>query len=223
MPFALPLLATEKNKLGLTLLVGSLTVALYGIAGEVAVHLEPRILSLTAWDKKIPLVPWTFWIYSSVYFIYLTSCAVQKDLENFSKFLYGYVFAYTVSALFFILFPTTFPREAHPLPSGTGELTAQAFTWFRSIDHPTNCFPSMHVGSCVMSAMPFYRRRPTVFFLFAVWALAISLTTLTTKQHYLVDVVGGAAFGLFCHLLLFKWVPVRAPRHKKRPGFSAGG
>lgn len=221
MPPALPLLATQKNKLSLTLLVGSLTVALYGIAGALAVHLEPRELSLTTWDKQIPLIPWTFWVYSSVYFIYLTSCAVQKDLENFSKFLYGYVFAYTVSSIFFVLFPTTFPREAYPLPPETGELTAQAFDWFRTIDHPTNCFPSMHVGSCVMSAMPFYRRRPKVFFLFALWAVAISLTTLTTKQHYLVDVLGGAIFGLFSHLLLFKWVRTRPLTNDKHPDAEA--
>ncbi len=60
-----------------------------------------------------------------------------------------------------------------------------------------------------MSTMVFYRRRPLVFALFCAWTVCISVTTLTTKQHFFVDVVAGAGFGLFCHLVVFKGVRSR--------------
>lgn len=211
MTLTFPRIATQTNQWWLTVLIGLLAVVLYGIAGEIALNLKPTVLPLTALDQSVPFLPWTFWIYSSVYLIYFASSALQRDLDAFNKFLYGYVFAYGASAVFFVLVPTVFPREAFSLPTESATFSEATLRWFRGIDHPTNCFPSMHVASAVMSTMVFYRRRPVVFALFCVWAAFISLTTLTTKQHFFVDVVAGTAFGLFSHFLVFYWFRYRTP------------
>jgi len=189
--------------------VGTLTVALYGISGKVAFGREPRLLEMSVWEGAIPLLPWTVWIYSSVYFIYLASCALQRDEKQYRQFLSGYVFAYALSGIFFVLYPTTFPREQFPLSLEAPSFTEYFFLWFRTIDLPTNCLPSMHVGSCVMSTLPFYKRRPRVFILFSIWSIAIVATTLTTKQHYFVDLIAGAGFGAFTHLLFSRFIPSR--------------
>ena len=60
-----------------------------------------------------------------------------------------------------------------------------------------------------MSTLPFYRRRPRVFIAFCAWTLAIALTTLTTKQHYITDVFAGAAFGVFTYWLISRVVSFR--------------
>jgi membrane-associated phospholipid phosphatase len=68
----------------------------------------------------------------------------------------------------------------------------------------SNHFPSSlpilyrHRGSTGLS--PFFRKRDKFPFFF-VWATAIALSTLTTKQHYAVDVVAG--FGL---AVVFYWL-----------------
>lgn len=201
------MIRVRTSKVGPTLLVGAVTVLLYGVSGRVALELSPRHLPFTALDLAVPFLPWTFWIYSSIYFIYFTSCFLQKDLAVFEKFLTGYVIAYVLAGALFLAFPTTFPRDLFPLPAETNSLTREAFLWFRSIDAPTNCFPSMHVGSCVMATMPFYKRRPRVFLFFCAWTAAIGMATITTKQHYVADVLAGAVFGLFAHFLALSWLP----------------
>ncbi len=202
------MIPVHQSKWGPSLLVGAITVALYGVSGRLALGLSPVELPMTSLDRAIPFVPLTFWIYSSVYFIYFTSCFLQEDLAVFKKFLDGYLIAYLLSSLFFVAVPTTFPRHLFPLPEGTDLVTREAFVWFRAIDEPTNCLPSMHVGSCVMATLPFLGRRPRLFWLFCAWSLAIGVTTVTTKQHYVLDVVSGAAFGIFAHVLAFRWLPL---------------
>ncbi len=195
---------SQTRKWTLTIAVGSFAVVLYGLAGQVTMGLEPSVLSFSLVDRAVPFLPWTFWIYASVYLIYFASAALQRDANAFNKFLYGYVLAYASSALFFICVPTTFPRELFPLPQEAATFSEATLQWFRGIDRPTNCLPSMHVASAVMSTLVFYRRRPFVFMIFCAWAVCISVTTLTTKQHFFVDVVAGAGFGVFCHLVVFK-------------------
>jgi len=199
--FALPPRLTVTKQLGLSLLVGTWAILVYGIAGQISSELDPALLQISAWDRAVPFVPWTFWVYFSVNFIYLASCALQKPDERFQRFLLGYFSAYLISAVWFVVVPTTFPRELYPLPESTDAFTRLAMTWFRSVDHPSNCLPSMHVASSVMSTLPLYKKSRRVFALFFVWAVSIAFTTLTTKQHYLVDVLAGGAFGVTVHLL----------------------
>ncbi len=64
-------------------------MVLYGLTGQIAMGLEPRVLSFSSVDRAVPFLPWTFWIYSSVYFIYFASAALQRDANALKKFLYG--------------------------------------------------------------------------------------------------------------------------------------
>lgn len=191
---------TEKNKLWLAIIVGVFATVSYKLAGEVSMGLNPRVLHLSPVDVAIPVIPWTVWIYVSVYLTYLASVLLQKDMAVLGRFLITYVLAYGVSMFFFMVYPTTFPRDLYPIPDGAG-ISGAALEFFRSTDRPTNCLPSMHVASCVMLTLPFYKRRPWVFVGFGLWTLAISITTMTTKQHYAIDVVSGGVFGAVCYYL----------------------
>jgi membrane-associated phospholipid phosphatase len=121
-------------------------------------------------------------------------------LQIFGRFLLSYLIAYGFSTLFFVLYPTTFPRELFPL-EGVEGFSAASLSWFREFDRPTNCLPSMHVASCMMVTLPFWAKQRRLFWTFLGWSLAISVATLTTKQHYVVDVVTGAGFGISCHFI----------------------
>lgn len=204
----LPFLANPQNRWWWAIGVGTYATLVYALSGWLAAGLDPRTLSFSALDSALPFIPETFWIYSSIYLIYFVSCAFQKDMHVFSRFMYGYVLAYSLSAIFFLIYPTAFPRADYPLPADLDPWTTTAFGWLRVTDAPTNCFPSMHVVSAVMSTLPFYGKRPRLFIFFSIWATAISVATLTTKQHYAIDVPAGALFGTFSYLVALKW-PIR--------------
>ena len=188
---------TKKNRLWVATYVGLGVTALYALVGALTVRMPARHVPLTVVDSMVPFLPWTFWIYGSVYFIYAASCILQDDLFRLRVFLYAYLLATVVSSLIFLALPTTYPREPFPVdPSGW---TGAALTWFRLIDPPTNCFPSMHVGSATLATLAFYPTRKKTFWFFSCWTLLIAIGTLTTKQHYFADVLGGLTLALACH------------------------
>jgi membrane-associated phospholipid phosphatase len=207
---------TEKNKLWLALIVGVFATVAYKLAGEVSMRLNPSALPLSALDLAVPVVPWTVWIYISVYLTYFASVLLQRDLTTVGRFYIAYVIGYGLSMFFFMAYPTTFPRDLYPVPDSAG-LSGAALEFFRSTDRPTNCLPSMHVASCVMLTLPFYKRRQWVFWGFCLWTLAISVATLTTKQHYAIDVVSGGLFGALCH-----YVAPRLERLRERQAMGPG-
>lgn len=204
----LPFVATPQNRWWWAVGVGTYATLIYALSGWLAQGLEPRVLPFSALDSALPFVPESFWVYSSIYLIYFVSCALQRDMHVFSRFMYGYVLAYSLSAILFLCYPTTFPRADYPLPGDLDPWTRTAFGWLRATDAPTNCLPSMHVVSAVMSTLPFYGKRPRLFIFFSIWATAISVATLTTKQHYAVDVPTGALFGILSYVVALKW-PLR--------------
>lgn len=201
----LPIVITPRNKLWLGAGVALITIFLYWSSGFMAERMAPRVLPLSPIDRYVPLVPGTVWIYLSIYFVYAASCILQRDLEIYGKFLRSYLLAYLGSTAIFIAFPTTFPRELYVVASGAGASTSErVLEVFRLWDRPTNCLPSMHVASAVLAALPFRDRQHRLFVFFLGWAAAIGVATITTKQHYAIDVVAGAFFGWFCHWVTFR-------------------
>ena len=58
------------------------------------------------------------------------------------------------------------------------------------------------------------REIPSLARLYLLWAIGVSLSTLTIKMHYVVDVLGGIAIASFCFYLVgwairrFNWYPL---------------
>jgi membrane-associated phospholipid phosphatase len=93
--------------------------------------------------------------------------------------------------LFFLFFPTAYPRPLYPEVDNI--LVAGAMKFIAVADNPNNCFPSMHIALTGVSswAIRFLSRR--LHLLFWLWTLTIYVSTLTTKQHYFLDILGGIA------------------------------
>jgi membrane-associated phospholipid phosphatase len=83
--------------------------------------------------------------------------------------------------------------------------------WVFAKDFPGNCFPSSHVFFATLGALLVSRREPRRAVRVATWALAVAvcITTITSGQHYLIDIPGGAAAALFGYTVGRKLTPAK--------------
>ncbi len=169
-------------------------------------------LPLSWIDRVTPFLPYTLPLYLC-HILQLTLAYIWiRKPDNVSKFIYSYTALQLASCAIFLIFPTIFPRENYPIPSGLPHELEALWAWLRTTDSPTNCFPSLHVSSDFLSAFVFLdEESPTKFWFLFIWAVLISISTLTTKQHYFADIVGGFAFSAF-----FFWL-----FHRKASYYSA--
>ncbi len=172
----------------------SLAAPLYLVPNHFPVY-EPFELPLTLLDRAIPLIPGTIYIYLSEYFLIFSAYFLVREPAIIARYLRAMFCLLLVSALVFVIFPTTYPRHLYPLPDGLDSVTRFLFELQRFADTPNNCFPSLHVATVLMAALSLRENRRW-FGVYLVWALLISLSTLTTKQHYGWDVFGGATLAL---------------------------
>ncbi|MDB6171544.1 MAG: superfamily protein [Chthoniobacteraceae bacterium] len=165
----------------------------------------PRGLSLTPLDRAIPFWPWTV----VPYFILIGGMYLPAFLRTDALF-WRSLLAVTIGVLInytvFALWPTTYPRPMAPTGSG---FYLDWYRWLISIDTPANCFPSGHITAPAIGCWALARERPRWKWAILLGFVPLALTILTTKQHYIVDLLGGlvtAAIGLlFARFIL----PVR--------------
>ena len=170
---------------------------LYTFTGHI--HRRPPVELLpSGLDRQIPFLAWSVWIYHSQFFFLALAVAFLKKRDTISRTLYAMGLASLLSFVIFFLYPTTISRTA---PLGTG-LTAQAFELLYTIDSAANCLPSLHVALAWLAATGVFKERRWPGLLFCVWAGLISASTLTTGQHYLIDVAAGVGLALVCHFVL---------------------
>jgi membrane-associated phospholipid phosphatase len=161
---------------------------------------------MSSWDKAIPFLPHTVWIYTSEMFLFFSVYILSKDIVNANKYLYSFLALQIVSVAIFMAWPTTYPRELYPLPLDLDPWTTHIFNNLRGIDSPANCLPSLHVSSVYLSSFVYLDEQKKKFPFFFGWATAIALSTLTTKQHYIIDVVAGFGIALLMYLIFHRYV-----------------
>jgi hypothetical protein len=188
---------------------------------------------VTVWDPTTPLdlwipaLPWTVAIYSTMY-LYLpfgVLSAPRSDAGRRELLLHVqcHVALVGLSYLFFL----SFPVEIH-LAASMKERLAIEPSWIRAlfagiyaVDRPWNAWPSLHVSQSLFVVLclqhwwsadsephrpwtPSERwRRPASFALWAAW-VALALSILTTKQHFVWDGITGVLLGLFVWRALFR-------------------
>jgi membrane-associated phospholipid phosphatase len=202
--WALPIFMTKSNKLKVGLLLWVLAAALYIPANHYHFFI-PKLLPFTQVDRIIPFWPHSVWIYISEYIYFVTVFLTCSNLLNLNKYFFSFTAQQLFSVFIFWVWPTTFPRELFPLPENLDRLTQFAFSTLRSADTPANCCPSLHVSSVLLTSfIVFDDDQRDKAPLFLIWGIAISLSTLTTKQHYVVDVITGFLLALVTYWVFHK-------------------
>lgn len=153
-------------------------------------------------DRKIPLVPWTIVIYFGCFLFWAVNyvLSVRQGKEHTYHFLSADFLAKCVCLLFFLFLPTT---NIRPRITGNGfwDMAMRFLYW---VDPADNLFPSIH---CLTSWMCYIgvRGRKNIPLWYRVFsclmALAVFVSTLTTKQHVIVDVAGGFLLAELCYFV----------------------
>lgn len=146
----------------------------------------------TSFDRMIPFVPWTVAIYFGCYIFWGVNyymCSRQEAGKR-NRFFAADALAKAICFIIFIAIPTT---NIRPEITDTG-LWGFLMTFLYQIDSADNLFPSIH---CLVSWLCWVGIRKeksvskgyrTFSFLMAV---AVCISTLTTYQHVIADVIGG--------------------------------
>ena len=188
-----------KTRLVLTLFFFQLEALGYLLVNSVSSRRRSVVL-LTDADAVVPFRPQSLWLYLSMvpyfFFAALDVASVRRLLRIFVCIF----IASLISFRSFLKFPSSYPRG--PVRA-EGERLQHAWTSLRAVDRPANTFPSLHVGNTFLLAFMLSREtteeRADAYVL---WALLLSLSTLSTQQHYVVDVTGGllVAEGVATHV-----------------------
>lgn len=207
----LPVLRSQRAKWIAGAACALLSAVLY--LGSNRWHAAPMHLPLTPLDTWVPFLPASGWLYASVYALLLWAFVVVDGLDRATRLLYALTAVQVVAALVFVFFPIVYPRELVALPAGTWPIHADLVAFWRRIDSPANCLPSLHVTTCLLSLIAF-RTGPARRWLPAAALLAaLSIaSTLTFKQHYAVDLVAGLVLSGIAHRVFFRSPALAAVR-----------
>ena len=143
-------------------------------------------------DTRIPLLSWTIIIYLGCYLFwgvnYILGC--MQEEEQAWQFLCADLLAKLVCGVVYLVFPTTLAR---PQIIGSSVFD-EAMRWLYQTDAADNLFPSIHclTSAFCVSAVRGNRKIPWIYRAGSLcMAVLVYISTMTTKQHVLVDVVAG--------------------------------
>lgn len=148
-------------------------------------------------DDMIPFRPGWVWVYSFLYYpaiLYLN--LIARNERHFVLMAFSFMVLLFMQMACFMVFPVSTPRHWREFDGDMG-LSARFLKFVHRFDASTNCFPSMHVSVATLTALHAAHYLGSWSYLFP---LAIAVSCLFTKQHYLVDLPFGAALGWLAYV-----------------------
>ena len=177
----------------------------------------------TPLDRLIPLVPFWSLVYGALYLVLIIApIFIVRDEELLRRTVWSYLTVWLTAYACFYMYPTYAPRPDSVPGSGFG---AWGLRLLYSSDPPYNCFPSIHVAHSFVSAFACHRVHRRLGRLALGAAALVALSTLFTKQHYVLDVVAGIGMAVGVNAVLLRtYSRERVPALDRRiaPAFGVG-
>jgi membrane-associated phospholipid phosphatase len=158
-----------------------------------------------ALDRIVPLQPAWALVYGALYlFLILLPVFVVRQHEQIRRTVFAYLTVWLTAYLCFLVYPTMAPRPAEV--TGKGFLV-WALQSLYSSDPPYNCLPSIHVAHSFVSALTCYRIHRGTGIATLLCATLVGVSTLYTKQHYVVDVIAGIVLAFLAYVVFLRKYP----------------
>lgn len=144
-----------------------------------------------AWDRSLPVIPWTEAIYAATYPLALLAPLAASRARDLRRFALGGLWATAIVIPLYLLLPLVAEAKAVP-----GEGVWQTLMVLeRRYDPPAaTAFPAFHVVWACLAARLYASRWPRLRGV-VWWAIAAALAAscVTTGMHAVADVVAGVA------------------------------
>lgn len=184
--------------LALTLIIW---LVIYFSVNRLQVEQHRRIDLGLSIDRKIPFVPLFALVYFSTIPFVLQPFIILSDARRFYWMVACFGSITVISSLIHATIPSKIERVEQVT---TGGITGRLLRQFQKTCKPYGNFPSMHVGLSVPAVIANYMEFGVLAGgITLVWAILIALSTLFTKQHYILDVLAGLAGGILISALAF--------------------
>jgi hypothetical protein len=144
----------------------------------------------TEFEKSIPFVKDSVYLYMSYAPFFVLSIYFIKDRKNFERAAQSMRALSEISIMFYHKYPAHFPHGRKI----NRELTRWKpddllYRFCYNFDSGNNTFPSQHVNLSILCGLILlrggYRRSGKLMLL---WSILIAASTLTTKQHFQIDI-----------------------------------
>ncbi len=149
-------------------------------------------------DGLIPFVPFTVVIYLGCYLFWIVNYILiaRQGKKEVCQFFAADFISRLVCLACYLIYPTT---NIRPVVEAEG-FWNQVMIFLYRVDAADNLFPSIHClvswfcfAGLRKSNVPRWYRNAS-----CVMALLVCISTLTTKQHVIIDVAGGVALAEIC-------------------------
>lgn len=200
-----PALATPAYKWTIGVAMAVLQSTVYFGIGHLHLNRSTELLR-TRLDDAIPFWPWTGWCYLPFYAgVFIIALVGIKRRALFNRAVLAVFVVMAIGALGHIFIGAEYPRPVlHP---PYADISAAFLAFVQRIDPPGNVFPSLHVAHTTMLALLLIKDRPRLGLVTLGMATALALSTLTTKQHFVADVVSGYALAFFGRWFALRKLP----------------
>jgi membrane-associated phospholipid phosphatase len=193
--------------LSLTFRLSALVLTLFGwlviyfFVNRLQVEPNHRIDLGMELDRKTPYLPLFALVYFSTYVFVAQPFFILSNARQFYWMLTSFVSISIISSLIHAIVPSRIERVEQVTAGG---LSGWMLGLFQKTCKPYGNFPSMHVGLSVpVIAANFIVGGPAIGSIIFIWAVLIALSTLFTKQHYILDVLAGFMGGAVISALAF--------------------
>jgi membrane-associated phospholipid phosphatase len=165
-----------------------------------ATLLKPSFL-----DHLIPFWPNTIYLYWSLWLLSPIGPWLMTSREEFKLYCEALITLLIIGFTVFIIYPTACPRPAEPYN------TTYLYHLTVAFDKRLNAFPSFHAAFAIYSSLccnyMFKKLNIGYFYraIIVIWTAFLLFSTLTTKQHLLLDITGGSLLGLLGYHIFNIW------------------
>ena len=176
-----------------------------------------------ALDRVVPLQPTWALVYGSFYsFLIILPVFVVRQEEHIRRTISAYLVVWIAAYVCFVVYPTVAPRPTEVIGEG---FAIWGLRSLYSADPPYNCFPSLHVAHSFVSALTCYRVHRELGIAAALCASLVAVSTLYSKQHYILDLAGGIFLASVAYAIFLRnYRRDQIPEFDRRlaPGFALG-
>lgn len=176
-----------------------LTVVLISLYFFIQSRVNPCYNFATIVDFWVPFIPWTIWIYMSYALCYVFAALVLESKE-FKTLYLKVIVIFFFSIILFIIFPSNYPRAD---TSSISEFYQWGYGLLYGIDGANNTFPSLHVSLTWVVCFALVDKFKKQKWIIIIYCTIVSLSVLTTKQHFIADILGGLFLVFFTDYLFY--------------------